>query len=463
MIDARRDPASFRDPGGHVYVVDGQVFRTVMPRARDDYEFVRSTGLLQQLSERQLVIPAAEVPGERIQVRARAGASYVLQHPAIPFISYPYEWSFPALKAAALLTLDVHLDALARGVTLSDASAYNIQFMGPRPVFIDYLSFRRYRDGEFWIGHRQFCEQFLNPLLLTAATGVPHHAWYRGTLEGISAGDLSRVLPLRRKLSWNVLTHVVLQAGLSKPQATGDAARVSSMKFPLDAFRRMLRSLRRWIETLEPAGARGTIWADYAKNNSYTDEDARRKAEFVTEFVRTTRPGMLWDIGCNTGDYAAVALRSGARAAVGFEADHGALDLAYSRASTEGLSLLPLYLDAANPSPSQGWNEMERRGLRDRARADAVLALAVVHHLAIGRNVPLPAVVDWLIDLAPSGIIEFVPKSDPMVQRMLRLREDIFADYDESVFLAAVLRRAEIVSSSRASTSERLLVRYRVR
>lgn len=463
MIDARRDPASFRDPGGHVYVVEGEVFRTVMPRAREDYEFVRSTGVLQELSRRNLVIPAAEVTGERVSARAGKDAAYVLQHPAIPFISYPYEWSFPALKAAALLTLDVHLDALEHGVTLSDASAYNIQFIGPRPVFIDYLSFRKYREGEFWIGHRQFCEQFLNPLLLTSATGVPHHAWYRGTLEGIPAGDLSRVLPLRRKLSWNVLTHVVLQAGLSRPQATGDAARVSTMKFPLDAFRRMLRSLRRWIETLEPAGSRGTIWADYARNNSYTDDDARRKAEFVAEFVQSTRPHMLWDIGCNTGDYAAVALRSGARTVVGFEADHGALDLAFSRASSEGLSLLPLYLDAANPSPSQGWNEAERRGLRDRAKADAVLALAVVHHLAIGRNVPLPAVVDWLIDLAPAGVIEFVPKSDPMVKRMLRLREDIFADYDEETFLEAVRRRAEVVSSSRAGTSGRLLVRYRVR
>ena len=461
MIDASRDPASFRDPGGHVYVVEGEIFRTVMPRARADYEFVRSTGVLQRLSERSLVIPAAEVPPER--ARGTSDAAYLLRHPAIPFISYPYEWSFPALKAAALLTLDVHLDALEHGVTLSDASAYNIQFQGPRPVFIDYLSFRKYREGEFWVGHRQFCEQFLNPLLLTAATGVPYHAWYRGTLEGIPAGDLSRVLPLRRKLSWNVLTHVVLQAGLSKPQATGDAARVSTMKFPLDAFRRMLRSLRHWVESLEPAGSRGTIWADYARNNSYTDDDARRKAEFVAEFVRSTRPDMLWDIGCNTGDYAAVALRSDARTVVGFEADHGALDLAFSRAGAEGLSLLPLYLDAANPSPSQGWNEAERRGLRDRAKADAILALAVVHHLAIGRNVPLPAVVNWLIDLAPAGVIEFVPKSDPMVQRMLRLREDIFADYDEETFLSAIARRAEIVTSSRAGTSQRLLVRYRVR
>jgi len=462
-MDARPDPASFRDPSGHVYIVEGQVFRTVMPRARDDYEFVRATGLLQQLTERNLLIGAAEVPRGTLGVRAAADAAYVLRHPTLPFISHPYEWSFPALKAAALLTLDLLLESLEHGVTLSDASAYNIQFIGPRPVFIDYLSFRRYDDGEFWIGHRQFCEQFLNPLLLTALTGVPYQPWYRGTHEGIPAGDLARVLPMRRKLSWNVLTHVVLQSGLSRPQVATEAVRVSRMKFPLAAFQRMLRSLRRWIEALEPARSRATVWIDYAGNNSYADEDTRRKAAFVAEFVAATRPALLWDVGCNTGEYAAIALRNGARSVVGFESDHGALDAAFHHARSSELALLPLYLDAANPSPDQGWNEAERRGIRARGMGDAVLALAVVHHLAIGRNVPLPAVVDWLIDLAPSGIIEFVPKSDPMVELMLRLRRDIFEDYEEEAFLASVRRRAEVVKCARAGSSKRLLVWYRVR
>ena len=463
MTAVRADPASFRDPGGHVYVADGKVFRTVMPRAREDYEFVRSTGVLQRMAARGLVVSATEVPSDSLSARDGSGAAYVLRHPAIPFISYPYEWSFPALKAAALLTLDVHLEALDHGVTLSDASAYNVQFIGARPVFIDYLSFVKYREGEFWIGHRQFCEHFLNPLLLTAATGVPFQPWYRGTLEGITPGDLARVLPMRSKLSWNVLTHVVLQAGLSRPQASTEAARVSRMKFPLAAFQRMLRSLRTWIAALEPAKSRATLWAGYATDNSYADEDSRRKAAFVGDFVRATHPAMLWDIGCNTGEYSAIAIDSGARTVVGFESDHGALDAAFATARSKELSLLPLYLDAANPSPSQGWNEAERQGLQARARADALLALAVIHHLAIGRNVPLTSVVEWLIGLAPSGVIEFVPKSDPMVKMMLRLRKDIFDDYDEASFLAAVERRAEVVKTSRASASERLLVWYRVR
>ena len=158
---------------------------------------------------------------------------------------------------------------------------------------------------------------------------------------------------------------------------------------------------------------------------------------------------MIWDIGCNTGDYAKAALESGAGYAVGFDFDQGALDAAFARAESEGLNFLPLFLDLANPTPSQGWAERERRGLTDRASADAILALALVHHLAIGRNVPLEEVVAWLVGLAPNGIVEFVPKSDPMVQRLLRLREDIFDDYSEETFSQHLQARAKDRASRR--------------
>ena len=180
------DAGSFRDPAGHVYRVGSRVFRTVSHRAAADYEFVRDAGLLRLWSEKGLIVSAEEVDPV-ILGDVGAAPCYVLEHPLLPFISYPYEWPFPVLKAAALLHLDLQLLALPEGICLSDASAYNVQFVGVRPIFIDTLSFRRYRDGDFWIGHRQFCEQFLNPLLLRAFLGLPHNAWFRGSLEGVTA------------------------------------------------------------------------------------------------------------------------------------------------------------------------------------------------------------------------------------------------------------------------------------
>lgn len=452
------DGGSFRDPSGQVHLVDGRVYRTVMPRAMEDFGFVRDTGLIDELvADGQLVPETRADPG--VLGESGKGATLVLEHPRLPFISYPYEWSFTTLKTAALLHLDVHLRALEHGVTLSDATAYNIQFDRGRALFIDSLSFRRYRDGEFWLGHRQFCEQFLNPLLLRSLFGIPHNAWYRGGLEGISAQQLNPLLRWRHLLSWNVLVHVVMQARFqSRATAAAEAEKkINTRKLSLAAFQHMLRGLRKWIAVLEPADTSPTVWSTYTADNSYESEEAHAKARFVTEFAGTLKPKMLWDIGCNTGDYARTALEAGAETVIGFDFDQGALDLAFARAKTERLNFLPLFMDAANQSPSQGWAQGERLGLTQRGEADGLLALALVHHLAIGRNIPLQAVVDWLVEMAPNGVVEFVQKSDPMVQTLLRLRDDIFDDYSEENFVKQLESRADIVQSETVSSTGRRL------
>lgn len=439
-----------------------RVLRTVLPPGRADYEFVRNSGLPKRLVERGWLIEGREVPVDAIP-DAGTAPSYVIEHPRLAVVSYPYEWSFPALRDAALLQLDLHLEALNAGVTLSDASAYNVMFDGPKPVFIDYLSFRKYRDGEFWAGHRQFCEQYLNPLLLTACNGVPFQPWYRGALEGLSPEVLARVLPFRKRWSWRVFTHVMLQASMQKSGTADEAAKISRIKLPLTSLRGMLSSLRGWVAGLEPSTTRPSVWTGYASDNSYTASEAELKRAFVQRFASQVRPKLLLDIGCNTGDYSQAALSAGAESAIGWESDPGALDGAYLRARSEGLRLLPLCADAVNPSPGQGWAGRERAPLVDRVRADAVLGLALIHHMTIARNVPLDAVIEWLMARAPQGIIEFVPKSDPMVRHLLKLREDIFADYSEEAFVACIGLRGEIVESQRLPSSNRLLVWYRRR
>ena len=315
------------------------------------------------------------------------------------------------------------------------------------------------------MGHRQFCEQFLNPLLLRSITGIPHNSWYRGGMEGISAQELSQILPFHRKFSFNVLTHVVLQARFqSQAGSQRDAERVvTKRKLSLTAFRQMLLGLRKWINKLEPAGTGKTVWQEYSQDNSYSSDEAQLKRKFITLFTKSASPKILWDIGCNSGEYSKAALDAGADSVMGFDFDHGALDLAFSRASLEGLNFLPLYLDAANPAPSQGWAQRERLGLMLRCIADGIIALALVHHLAIGKIIPIPSVIDWLVSMAPQGIIEFVQTSDPMVKELLRLREDIFENYNADNFVHALEERAVIVKSEIVSVSGRQLFWFRRR
>ena len=454
-------PGSFRDPAGFVYRDGNKFYRALTHQGAEDFASAEATGLPRKwIAESRL---AEYTDGGTVPASLAAeGVTRILELSAIPFISYPYEWSFRGLQKAASLQLDLLIEALDEDLTFSDASAYNVQFNGPAPVFIDHLSVVPYRDGQFWTGHQQFCTQFLNPLLLRALVGIPHNAIYRGALEGITTAELNHALPLSAKLSLSVLMHVVLPAKFEKSGRQNrivqrDAAR---RKLPKPAFRNMVQGLRKWIERLEPKGVASTTWADYTRTHSYDDDAVAEKTRFVAEFVEQVSPVSVLDIGCNTGDYSMAALRAGATRVIGLEQDSGAVEIAFARAQAENSNFLPLKFDAANPSPMQGWRETERMGFEARGRFDAVLALAVLHHMAIGRNIPLAQAVDWIIDRAEHGVIEFVPKSDPMAQELMALKGDLFDDYGEATFDAAVNARADIVSRHRVAGTDRILVRY---
>lgn len=461
------DPASFRDPAGRVIVAKSGVYRIVSPSAWSRVEQMQSKGLLDRLADAKLLWPAEVVDAGSVppEIKSQMGTAgeRVLEHPVLPFVSYPYEWPFALMKRAALLHLDLHLRLLEEGFNLVDGTAYNVQFVGARPVFIDTLSITPYADGDYWLGYQQFCTQFLNPLLLSAHCGVGYHAWFRGALEGIGVEDLARLLPWYRKFSLGVFSHVVLHAKLLARSGKGDASgavRAKRRGPSKNGLVGLLRGLRAMINRLEPRGLNVTRWSDYEKSNSYGDAETEAKRAFVAAFVQQSQPKVLWDFGCNTGAYSELALASGATRVVGFDFDLGALEGAVGRADDQGLDFLPLYLDATNPSPDQGWHQRERAGLHDRSNGDALLALAFLHHLVIGKNVPMDGALGWLVSYAPKGVVEFVPKNDPMVRQMLADREDIFPEYTIESFRRLLGNRARIVREQQVSESGRTLFLY---
>lgn len=463
MSEYVRDPASYRDPSGYVFSENGRLLRCVSPLGLEAYRAVRDSGALKPLIARGDVIDADEVPDEWSGLHP--DGSLILEHPKLPVISYPYEWPFDALKSAALLHLDIQLELLERDIVLSDASAFNVQFRGAKPVFIDYLSFRPYRHDEPWLAHRQFCENLLNPLVLQSVVGLPYHAWLRGQPEGITSEELNKLLKLRNKLSLVLFSHVVLPAKIQKragQTVLSQAERAKRRGLPKSRFRALLMQLRHFIAKLDAAGFDRSTWSDYALDNTYEGPEEEHKRAFVSRFVRQTKPSLLIDLGCNTGEFSNLCLQEGAASVVGLDSDHGALRKAFLRSADEGLDFLPLYQDLANPSPDHGWNAAERRSLSHRLTgAQGVLALAVAHHLAIARNVPLPDVVDSIVGMAPEGVIEFVPKDDATVKTMLTLREDYGLPYDRDVFIRALEGRAAIVDRAEVSAGGRELFWYR--
>lgn len=456
---------SYRDPAGRVYQRENRIFRTITSQGAEAYAVIKESEFIKDLVQNGRLVPFSEAPLDILgDVAPHEDVIAILEHERLNFISHPYEWTFGALKSAALCHLDIQLDALEHNISLIDASAYNIQFQGANPIFIDHLSFRPYEEGALWEGHRQFCEQFLNPLLLQAALGLSFNEWYRGCMEGISGAKLALLLPKRSYLSFRILTHVILPALfekrlLSKPN-TDTSRNLKTGKLPRPAFRSMLMGLRKWIKSLEPKNVGPTQWDYYESDNSYSDNEAQIKCQVVADFSSQVRPKTLWDLGCNTGFYSSVALNNGVENVIGFDSDNIVLEKAFSRAQDENLNFIPLHQNFVNPSSDQGWKQQERLGLKARRNADGVLALALLHHLAIGNNVPLSDATAWIIESAPTGVIEFVPRSDPMIKKMLQQRKDIFDSYSEDNFINTVTSLAKIVRRQHVSENGRLLVWY---
>lgn len=456
------DAGSFRDPKGQVLLYKNKVLRTVTKVGAMDYDFVKNSSIYQGLVHKGFVIEAKEVDVPEVHSE---DVVYVLEHPKIPFISYPYEWSFHALKKAALLHLTIQIEALSHDIILSDASAYNIQFLGAKPIFIDIHSFSKYTEGDYWTAHSQFCEQFLNPLLLRSLSGVAHNAWYRGSQEGIPTQELAKILPLKKCFSWRVFSQVILQnyfqkAAQGKKKNLGK--KLQKISFPKSSYMGMLVSLKKWIEKLVPIEEATSVWGNYNNENSYDPMAYEKKVSFIHNFVSSVKPHQLWDFGCNNGHYGTIALKAGANEVIGFDVDQNALSEAFVKADEEDMHLLPLYFDAANQSPDQGWRSKERMGLINRKSADAIMNLAFAHHMIISKNIPMDQYVDWLFSFASQGIVEFVPKNDPMVQELLSLREDIFPNYTKENFIRLIKERADIVDMQTVTKSGRILIWYRV-
>jgi len=451
-------PASFRDPAGFLYTEGSDVFRQINPAGYSDYFAGINAGFYKELIDHGWLIPHTEIteyeqesPPEKI----------IIKPERIPFISYPYEWSFSQLKDAARLTLQVQKSALEVDLSLKDCSAYNIQFQRGKPILIDTLSFERYREGEPWAAYRQFCQHFLAPLALMAYTDVRLSQLLRVYIDGIPLDLTSKLLPRKTSLNFALNMHIHLharsQARLSGKTVDPDAERRQMQKHQLQG---LVESLSSGIDKLTWKSDQ-TDWAEYDKFHNYSPEAQQHKQDLVAEYLSQTQSSMVWDLGANTGQFSRIASQQGMNT-IAFDIDPGAVELNYQRVVREGEQhLLPLVLDLSNPSPGLGWSLEERESFLDRGPADTVLALALIHHLAIGNNVPLPQLADFFARICRWLIIEFVPKSDPQVGKLLQVREDIFTDYTQERFVAEFKSNFDLLLEETIKDSQRSLFLFK--
>lgn len=456
--------SSFRDPAGFIFEHNRNIYRQINFAGKADFEFFMASGLYEELADEGLLLKHSEAVLEGFEL---SNSSFKIIKPQrLPFVSYPYEWSFSQLKDAAHLTLRIQKIALAKGMILKDASAYNVQFIGNRPVFIDTLSFRIYKPGMAWDGYKQFCQHFIAPLALASYDSPELIKTLSVYLDGIPLALAARLLPARARTRWGLLAHILLHAASQKRYDTANlSGKETQRSITPTAMEGLINSLQRSVLSLNLPRQR-TEWGQYYDNTNYSSKAFGAKKKAVSQLFGEVSPApkLVWDLGANDGTFSEHAAAIGAYT-VAFDIDYQAVESNYRKDRDKNLSklILPLSQDFSNPSPALGWAHKERASLEQRGPADAVIALALIHHLAIGNSTPLPDVASFFKSIAKNLIIEFVPKEDTKVQILLRNRNNKFEQYDKVNFEQAFEKHFKLIKRLAITDSHRAIYLYKAK
>lgn len=451
-LTAKEVQGSFRDPSGFLFYQNGSIYRQVSFVYRENYDYLINSGLYRILIKENFLISHREVKNES---KKDEKAYKIIKPELISFISYPYEWSFSQLKDAALTTLKIQKKSLEHGMSLKDCSAYNIQFKECRPIFIDSLSFEKYREGQPWVAYRQFCQHFLAPLALASYKDIRLNQLMQIFIDGIPLDLASLLLPPRTYFNFSLLSHIHLHAQSQKHFAN---KKINKKRGKLN-----LLSLLALIDNLESTvkklkfKPKDTEWSDYYQDTNYSKNALNHKKRLVTEFLDKIKPETVWDLGANNGLFSRISSNRGIQT-ISFDSDPVCVEKNYLECRKKReKNILPLLINLTNPSPNIGWNNQERESLINRGPADAVLVLALIHHLSFSNNLPFNKISNFFTKICRYLIIEFIPKTDSQAKRLLLNREDIFFNYNQDFFVSEFSKYFKILMSVNIKGTKRVL------
>ena len=448
MADHTRHPASYKDPSGFIFQASGKFYRQVNKIYAGHYDLLIRSGLSSFLQGKQLLLHHEEVTENILN----SDDWYLTLLPEqVPFTSYPYEWCFEQLKDAALLTLQIVKFSLDKGMILKDATPYNVQFLNGRPVFIDTLSFEKYEPSLPWIAYRQFCESFLFPLLLSHYHKTSIQPFLNSYPNGIPVNITAKLLPWKSRLNPGVSLHVFLQNKLSKKTKNSGTA-TSFSKNKLFNLISHLDSIIRDLNNTDK-----TEWSNYYSESISSPEYLGKKEEIITNLLQKLDGRKLLDLGANEGFFSRLAAAKNFNV-IAIDKDDQCINFLYKKVKEENITnILPLCMDLMNPSAASGFANNERTSFVERIHTDAVLALALVHHLAIGYNLPLSKIAEYLYGFSHQLIIEFVPKEDEKVQLLLQNKKDIYPEYTREHFENIFRKRFTITEKVQVTGSDRII------
>ena len=447
-------PSSFRDPSGFIFENDGEIYRQVNLCYKEHYDLLMHSGLYDVLVSKKYLTQHTETEFPHPQE-----AYKILKPERIPVISYPYEWCFSQLKDAALLTLEIQRIALEHGMTLKDSSAYNIQFIGCRPIFIDTLSFEKYQADTPWIAYRQYCEHFLTTLALVKYVDNTLQQLLYKNINGIPLEFATKMLPLRTWLNIHLFIHIHLHAiNKNKNDRKAISFRNNQKRFSKQSFFGLLNSLESIVSQLQWQN-RNEGWDNYYKtiNPKYYSD----KLDIVKALLSKISPESVLDIGANLGEMS--KLHEGDNTyTISIDSDYGCVELQYKTLKYSEYNILPLCMDILNPSPSLGWNSNERISFLDRKKYDLVMLLAIIHHMMANGNLSLSQILFFVKNLSHYAIIEYIPFDDPNIKKINQFNSN-YQQYTEDEFQRVVSQYFTVIELKAIAGSERVLYLLKVK
>ena len=449
----RFEPSSYRDPDGSVFYQDQKVYRSLKNKSSTLMEKLLSQQFFQNYVKQGKVIGTKLIKGSKTNFFP---TDYVLEHQNIDIFTYPYEWSFSMLRDGALLTLELLQDCLRHGFILKDGSAWNITYHKGQMCFIDVLSIGEYEPGQLWEGYSQFCREFLYPLMLKAHKDINFQDLFRATLKGIDPHLMSALFTKKDLFKSGVFKHLYINEKLSNRKSIKSDTIKGKVNLPKASLLHLVENLIKVVRSLKNKSDH-SVWVNYTKTNTYSDSDEREKSSFVRDYVSSlAKKRYIVDIGCNTGNYSLIAAET--HQVLSCDIDPDCIDMLYQKNLKNKVSnIIPVVQNLVNPSPCLGWQLKERKSFFNRVQVDGFLSLALIHHVCISENVPLLSFVECLRSIAPSGVLEWVSKEDPMVQFLLRNRKDVFSDYNWEGFESCVTKHFKIEKTVTTNNGTRTL------
>ena len=446
-----KENSSFRDPSGFLFYENGILFRQINKSYEKHYLKLMSSGLYDELISKNLMISHEDVD---MSVKSLDGFK-IIKPEKIQFISYPYEWSFSQFRDAAILTLEIQKIALKHNMILKDASSYNIQFKNNHPIFIDSLSFEEYVEGQTWNAYGQFCRHFVAPIALMSNKDIRLQQLLRIHIDGIPLDLASKLLPIKTLAMFSLISHIHFHSK-SEKKYSSKKINVKKINMKRRSFEGLIESLLSGIKKSK-LKLEDTEWGDYYDDTNYTNESFNKKQKIVKEFLNLSNPDVVWDLGSNTGIFSRIASET-CSTVISFDIDPLAIEKNYLYLKNKNIkNILPLLMDLANPSGNIGWDNNERMSLINRGPTDMILALALIHHLVITNNIPLDRLVNFFQKLTRYLIIEFIPKEDSQISRLLVSREDIFKNYDKQNFENEFSKKFNIIKTVNIKNTLRTL------